>query len=128
MSTNCIIATKISENNFVGSYCHYDGYVEHTGKYLHQFYNSPEKAIKLSSLGYISSVEKTFEELLTNTLHKGSTPSFFYSPEEIMNQGEYGYYYDLEERKWYVCTGNEWNELKTVLGVDYALRELFSPM
>jgi len=43
-------------------YCHYDGYLDHTGQVLHKYYNSAE-ANRLVSRGDNSGVQETIEEM-----------------------------------------------------------------
>ena len=61
MSTRSIIAMKTKENTIKGIYCHFDGYLEHNGKYLINSYNNYEKVLELINLGDISSLNESIE-------------------------------------------------------------------
>jgi len=47
----------VDENGFVKAiYCHWDGYPEHNGRILRDYYNTPSKILKLIALGDLSSL------------------------------------------------------------------------
>lgn len=61
MSTHSSITVKIG-NQFKTIYCHWDGYLEHTGKFLHTYYRSQKKAEALVALGNLSFLDKSIEK------------------------------------------------------------------
>ena len=66
MSTRCLIGYLDREpgvrNDVIFSYCHFDGYPSGVGKTLVEYYNTPELALKISSLHGFSSLKKTYED------------------------------------------------------------------
>ena len=56
MATRALIGYLDEDRNFTCTYNHYDGYPEHLGKALNDFYNNDEKAEEISNEGYISYV------------------------------------------------------------------------
>jgi hypothetical protein len=61
MSTNSTIAVQHTDGTIHQIYCHWDGYLEYNGSMLKQFYNTPELAKELVSLGNLSSLNKRIE-------------------------------------------------------------------
>jgi hypothetical protein len=57
MSTKAIIAKKTKEG-YKAIYVHWDGYPEHTGKILKQYYKNPQKVDELIKLGNLSFLGK----------------------------------------------------------------------
>ena len=55
----------------VASYCHYDGYLDHTGRMLFDHYNSQKKAKELVDLGDMRAIKETPELVRENN----STPN-----------------------------------------------------
>jgi hypothetical protein len=53
MGTRSFIAIK-QDDNFTGIYCHWDGYIDHNGRILHEYYQDKAKVLKLIALGDIS--------------------------------------------------------------------------
>lgn len=56
MSTRSAIAIQTPEGKFKAIYCHWDGYLEHNGAILYQYYRDPEKVNQLIDLGDLSSL------------------------------------------------------------------------
>ena len=54
MSTRSKIAIRRKDGSFQGIYCHFDGYLNHTGEILDKFYDTTEKVEKLISLGNLA--------------------------------------------------------------------------
>ena len=86
-------------------YCHYDGYLEHTGKILLNHYDSV-KASQLIALGDNSGVQETIEEM--NFYKDRGEPDVDFqtahSFEEFLEQVErcFGeYYYVMRDGVWY---------------------------
>ena len=59
MSTRSTIAYVEDDRSVVASYCHMDGYLDHTGRILLDHYNSFEQAKELVDIGAISFLETT---------------------------------------------------------------------
>ena len=55
MGTRSSIAIK-TEDGIKAIYCHWDGYVDHNGKILKEFYNTTDKVKELIALGDLSSL------------------------------------------------------------------------
>ena len=49
--------TTTIEKPYIGIYCHWDGYIEGVGRELLEHYNTYEKALKLISGGFASSID-----------------------------------------------------------------------
>jgi len=63
MATNATIMYRDKDDDKIyWTYLHWDGYIEHTGKLLCQYYNSYDKAKELISYGFISSLGKRIGE------------------------------------------------------------------
>lgn len=58
MSTRSFIAKQIGEDQYRTIYCHSDGYLEHNGKVLLAFYNTPEQVDELLALGDLSFLDE----------------------------------------------------------------------
>jgi hypothetical protein len=86
-------------------YCHYDGYLEHTGRVLLERYNSA-KANELVALGDNSGVQETIEEM-NFYKDRGETDvgwQVAHTFEEFLEQVEccHGeYYYVMRDGVWY---------------------------
>lgn len=86
-------------------YCHYDGYLEHTGKILLERYNSA-KANELVALGDNSGVQETIEEM-NFYKDRGETDvgwQVAHTFEEFLDQVEgcgCEYYYIMRDGVWY---------------------------
>ncbi len=62
MATRSMIFCQVAKNEYVGSYCHWDGYIEHVGMTLMKNYNTQEKLINLINHGSMSSIGVTIED------------------------------------------------------------------
>lgn len=62
MATNSLIGIITEDNQFNYIYCHWDGYLDHVGKILLNFYNDKEKINELLLLGNLSSLGKKIEK------------------------------------------------------------------
>ena len=67
MSTRSFICKRTEDGKLLGIYCHYDGYLEHHGRILCEYYNTPEKVDALIALGDLSSLGKKISP--TNATH-----------------------------------------------------------
>jgi len=60
MGTRSMIAVE-TEKGILASYCHWDGYPEHNGRILVNFYNDYPSALKLIRMGDISSLRESMD-------------------------------------------------------------------
>jgi len=58
MATRSTIAMEQPDGRVMQIYCHWDGYVEHTGKILNKHYDNSASVLALMLLGDLSSVGK----------------------------------------------------------------------
>lgn len=58
MATRSMIGIKNEDGTVNAIYCHNDGYLDHVGRTLHNYYHSKEKASSLIALGSLSSLGK----------------------------------------------------------------------
>lgn len=56
MGTRSDIIVHRADGKWARIYCHWDGYLEHNGRLLHEHYGSPEQAEALVALGDLSSL------------------------------------------------------------------------
>jgi len=63
MGTRSNIAYLKKDARVVVMYCHYDGYLDHNGRILLNYYNNEEEAQELVDNGYASSLSPTLEEI-----------------------------------------------------------------
>ena len=56
MGTSSTIGVKQADGGVKAVSCHRDGYPEHVGRILHEFYGDEAKAMRLLSLGSLSSL------------------------------------------------------------------------
>lgn len=56
MGTSSTIGVKQADGGVKAVSCHWDGYPEHVGRILHEFYGDATKAMRLLSLGSLSSL------------------------------------------------------------------------
>ena len=61
MGTRSAIAMK-TEDGIRSIYCHWDGYVDHNGRILKEFYSTDEKVKALLDLGDLSSLRQEIGE------------------------------------------------------------------
>ena len=66
MSTGCLIAKQVGEDNYKTIYCHTDGYLTHAGAVLVDFYNTEQKVDELLEVGDLSVLK---ERLYPNPLY-----------------------------------------------------------
>ena len=118
MSTRSAIIVKTGDQEFIGVYCHYDGYTEGVGKTLNEHYQDHEKVVSLVSLGSLSVLaervapvgEHSFrnpEDGTTIAYHRDRDEELHVckgrSVIEVAEQiGHNGYVYSLEDGKWSV--------------------------
>jgi hypothetical protein len=111
MATRALIGYLDEDRNFTCTYNHYDGYPEHLGKALNDFYNTDDKAKSIANEGYISYVnpedgsleQKHNEPADTMVLDEDVIEAGLQIGEKVDEYGgDYGY----------VWFGNEWMTLK----------------
>lgn len=62
MATRSTIALLRENGEVIQTYCHWDGYLEHNGRLLTEFFDTPEKVEELLSYGQISSLGEKIGE------------------------------------------------------------------
>jgi hypothetical protein len=105
MGTRCVIAELTETGKVVGSYCHYDGYIGHTGSTLMECYNTPELASQIANIGYASFLEKNYDSTVAGSTHKNQPTMEFENIVEFLKEGgdsgaEYLYLWDGDA--WFV--------------------------
>ena len=58
MGTRSTIALLRNDGTVAQIYCHWDGYLEHNGQILNDYYNTYEKVEELIALGNLSALER----------------------------------------------------------------------
>ena len=58
MSTRSRIAKENPDHSYTSIYCHYDGYPDHVGRLLKEYYKDEKKVSELISLGDLSSLRE----------------------------------------------------------------------
>lgn len=72
MSTNSTISILNNDDGTVTSiYCHWDGYISHNGRILHENYNDEESVRSLLSLGSLSCLGGNLDECVAYGRDKG---------------------------------------------------------
>lgn len=61
MGTRSAIGFAEYDGSIRAIYCHYDGYVEHNGKLLDEYYNSIEAVEELLDMGDVVALQSTIE-------------------------------------------------------------------
>jgi hypothetical protein len=61
MATRSTIAMEMKDGTVKSIYCHWDGYPEHNGRILMEFYSNPDKVKDLIELGRLSSLAPALE-------------------------------------------------------------------
>ena len=108
MSTNALIGIVNKDNSLTTSYVHYDGYPEGVGDMLLSSYNEETVARKISELGYMSSLQTTYQNTIDDSVHvDGEDPIEFENvlAMELYMQNhinlEYGYLLHRDEQWWF---------------------------
>lgn len=112
MATRSYIFTETSDSNFVGSYCHWDGYPEGVGTTLVSNYCDSETVNKLCSLGGFSTLQETVKET-AKSKYEGHDPMHVENVLGIPDLlGDCAYDVDYV----YLFTNNEWFVYETLYG------------
>ena len=128
MGTRSYIFTETQNNNFVGSYCHWDGYPEGVGSILLENYIDQDKVDELCNLAGFSSLQETTEE--TATARYDDIPSAVAnSVKDACNYGaDFGadYIYIHKDNEWWFYeTGSKTRRhLETYLSMKKNLNDL----
>jgi len=127
MSTRSLICIK-KENTYEAIYCHWDGYPEHNGAILKNYYTDPNKIQQLIDLGDISSLESEIGEKHNFNDNNNNWTTFygrdrgeedvnarivsrFEDLKEIASNHGAEYVYIFENGNW-KCYGYNWEEIK----------------
>ena len=106
-------------------YCHYDGYLSHTGRLLVENYNNESKVDELLNLGSLSYLgEEIGEKQDFNNPTKGWTLAYGRDRGELNVEKRLSsfsaytyddgidYFYLFTEEGWKYSTGNGWNKIE----------------
>ena len=109
MATRSNIGIMRENGEIETIYSHWDGYLEHNGCMLFNYYNTAEKVEELISKGYISALGKTISE---SEIFDRKTNSKYESLKGLINNFkdnygiEYIYIFFESEKKWYFCNNH----------------------
>lgn len=126
MATRSYIGKMNPETGVINYiYCHYDGYLSHTGRMLVENYNDESKVDELLNLGNLSYLgEEIGEKHNFNQPTKGWTLAYGRDRNEPKNGNnqcyleDYNtsmgidYFYLFTEEGWKYSTGNGWNKIE----------------
>lgn len=137
MATSSVIGVKQADGGVMAVRCHWDGYPEHVGLILHEFYGDKKKALRLLSLGSLSSLGESMTPPpgVRHSLERparGVTVAFhrdqgddLHKPVQFKDAEDYrlnaqsrfmaDYVYLLENRVWNVQVNQNWVPVATVL-------------
>jgi hypothetical protein len=106
MSTNALIGIVNKDNSLTTSYVHYDGYPEGVGDMLLSSYNEETVARKISELGYMSSLQTTYQNTIDDSVHVEDPIEFenVLAMELYMQNHinlEYGYLWYRKDQWWF---------------------------
>lgn len=133
MATRSRIAIENVDNTVTSIYCHFNGYVSHNGKILHNHFQDREKVEELIALGNISFLKENIEPTdkhSFNNPQEGVTVAYHRDRGEDFNQKHhtnvddffddalshvpYAYLFTLDG-KWLVSSGGPVAELQQAL-------------
>ena len=112
MSTRSRIGMIMEDGTVHSVYCHYDGYPSYNGEILKKYYNTPEKAKELISLGDISTLGKTtdfglYGEDCTRDYHRWrNEPINIQVNSDVYDYEAHGY--ECGEEYIYLFDGKRW--------------------
>ncbi len=109
MSTHSAIIAKLSDDKYIGVYCHFDGYLSGVGQTLFLHYKDLEKVTSLINLGELRAIgEGITKEEGTQAYHRDikeefSPPSFGQNEKEVLDglSGSEEYIYVFKDGNWY---------------------------
>lgn len=131
MATRSTIAIRRDDLTMTKIYCHWDGYIEHNGVILQEYYNTPDKVEELLKLGNLSSLgekinpegEHSFdhpEEDVCIAYHRDRGEDFYQC--DNGQTEEFNYVFDSYRGVWYVSYDEYFEngtELSRELGLDW---------
>ncbi len=137
MATSSAIGVKQADGCVMAVRCYWDGYLEHVGRILHEFYGGETKALRLLSLGSLSSLGESMTPPpgVRHSLERparGVTVAYhrdrgeeLHKPVPFKDTEDYrlnaqprfvaDYVYLLENRVWNVQVNQNWVPVATVL-------------
>lgn len=137
MATSSVIGVKQADGGVMAVRCHWDGYPEHVGLILHEFYGDKKKALRLLSLSSLSSLGESMMPPpgVRHSLEhpaRGVTVAFhrdggddLHKPVQFRDTEDYrlnaqprfvaDYVYLLENGVWNVRVNQNWVPVATVL-------------
>lgn len=134
MSTRSYIGLESTDGSIQGIYCHFDGYIEHNGLLLNDYYQDVNKVKSLIKLGHISTLginigHKTDfekpdvehdEQCIAYHRDGGEDLEIWEFKnrsklnEEYYDMGvDFVYLYSETDRKWFIKQGFEYNDLES---------------
>ena len=90
MGTRSTIALEFADGTIEQVYCHWDGYLEHNGQILFQYYSDPFKLRDLIDMGDMSSLGKVIGEAHPFSPHSSKEDEALY--EHAKDQGYCTFY------------------------------------
>ena len=90
MGTRSTIALEFADGTVEQVYCHWDGYLEHNGQILFQYYSDPFKLRDLIDMGDMSSLGKVIGEAHPFSPHSSKEDEALY--EHAKDQGYCTFY------------------------------------
>jgi hypothetical protein len=124
MGTRSKIGILKSDGKVDAIYCHWDGYPSHNGRILMENYTEQDKIRKLISLGAISSLYKSLDDVVSyygwrEEEQWKETFDNIKAYEKAYGDTWDEYNYLFKDGKWYVFDGNSsidgWEEVEEVL-------------
>jgi hypothetical protein len=113
MATRSTIALEYADGTVGQIYCHWDGYLDHNGKILQQYYTDPFKVRELLDGGDTSTLDNTVEgcNFYTQRGEELNPQRMFKDYAEYLRemQGEEYNYILRRDGKWYVEFYGEYN-------------------
>ena len=113
MATRSTIALEYADGTVGQIYCHWDGYLEHNGQILQQYYTDPFKVRDLLDGGDTSTLDNTVEgcNFYTQRGEELNPQRMFKDYAEYLRemQGEEYNYILRRDGKWYVEFYGEYN-------------------
>jgi len=140
MGTSSAIGIKQPNGQIQAITCHWDGYLEHVGRILHEFYSHEAKAMRLLRLGHLSSLGESLEpppgvrhtfdhpaKSVTVAYHRdrgedARPPALFGNEDDyrlnVKSRLMTDYVYLLDNGVWQVLLGEKWTPVASILKKD----------
>lgn len=114
MGTRAKLITQDTQTDrFVSTYVHFDGYPNHTGATLFNFYNTSKKAIQIANAGYISFLHNTFKETMDASQNSQQPANFTTLAAALKDAFDdyayYVYFWDQDRDEWFVYSADRPN-------------------